>query len=713
YISSRIAAELKAGPSRRLVIPPQPLVTLVTEDYIALPASRSKGHESSGRCPITSFEQNERKDEESDDTSSSVSISEDDGPDDEFTAPSTPTSTKITQLTSVVKSNPTSIAPWLELIEHSVSTSPTPESKADVSLSILARALSAHPTNKFNPILLATYLRSGSLLWPATKLEEEWERALEGISREGETLEETVDLWMDWVEWRLKAKGVEGLEEATERIHSVIRREEERLQRRQLPKQALDAAKLRFLWRMSVGLAEAEYVERAVAIFQAHIEMTLFAPSSLTNTSFASKLEAFEEFWESEAPRIGEPGARGWCNLLTSNTTAAPTTSIVIPSSIPHEVEEDSDLCVKWGAQELDASRRILPLRTTDENEDPYSTILFSDIQPFLWDISPPPPPSSSNEYEDVRLLLVLAFIQFLGLHVPGLSAHLTSLSTHHSSPSSYSDSIWPDTRFHSRSLVEHVFAFSKKSREQNWDVVNGVVVVRESKDISPWGVVKEWGFGGVTGSPLEGSGAKGEGRLWEAADVGALGEAKCEVIRALKVSKSILSDHQESLPRWSAHARMERIRGRVADARKVYEASLLSRPLGIGEDTRPGAAKMWWDWAEMEWLNGDRRAEGHHKSRRRVSECGDYQWDGGIENEEGVGGHSSRASTKRRGRRGGFGPSGQPAGAVGSSSWCVSKGRSIEIPTRPSSHSVTSPPAMFVGIPGIGIDSAALPPHP
>ncbi|KAG9013368.1 hypothetical protein FRB90_006089, partial [Tulasnella sp. 427] len=621
YTSSRIAAELKAGPSRRLVVPPQPLVTLVTEDYIALPASRSKGHESSGPRPITSFEQNERKDEESDDSSSSLSISEDEGP-DEYTVPSNPTSTKITQLTSTVTYNPTSIESWLERIEHSVST-----------------ALSAHPTNKFNSILLATYLRSGSLLWPATKLEEEWERALEGVSREGGTLEETVDLWMDWVEWRLKAKGVEGLEETTERIQPVTRREEERLQRRQLGKQALDAAKLRFLWRISAGLAEAGYVERAVAIFQAQIEMTLFAPSSLSNTSFASKLEAFEEFWESEAPRIGEPGARGWCNSSTSQTTAAPPTSTVVPSSTPREVEEDSDPCVKWGAKELGASRRILPLRTADEDEDPHSTILFSDIRPFLWDISSSPPSSSSNEYEDVRILLVLAFIQFLGLHIPGLSAHLSSPSTNHSSPPSHSDSIWSDTRFHSGSLVDHVFAFSKKSREQDWDVVNGVVVARELKEMSPWGVVKEWGFGGVTGSPLEGYGAKGEGRMWDAADVGALGVVKCEIIRnlfqaickatkslildlhwlafeaafgvkqALKVSKSILSDHRDSLPRWSAHARLERIRGRVAEARKVYEASLLSRPLGIGEDTRPGAAKMWWDWAEMEWLTGDTSA--------------------------------------------------------------------------------------------------------
>ncbi|KAG9037742.1 hypothetical protein FS837_001394 [Tulasnella sp. UAMH 9824] len=637
YTSSRIAAQLKAGPSRRLVIPPQPLVTAATEDFIALPALRSKARETGGPRPITSFEQAEQGDQDSDGSSSSLSISEDEEQDDEYTVPSDPTPTATSQLTSTVKSNPTSIESWLELVEHSVSTSPTPESKADVALSIVQKALSAHPTNKFHPILLARYLRSGSLVWTSAKLEEEWNRALDGVSKEGRALEETADLWMEWIGWRIKVKGVEGSEEAAETVHSVTHREEERLRRRQqLPSLALEAAKLRFLWRMCVGMAEAGYVERAVAIFQAQTELSLFTPPSLSNSSFASKLDVLEEFWDSEVPRIGETGARGWCDHSTSDSTAPPPQTAVVPSSTMEE--EDAEPFVQWGSKELRASQsRILPRHTTDEDEDPYATILFSDIRPFLWDLSAPP---ASSEYEDTRTLLVLVFIHFLGLHVPGLSAHLSLLSTTAttSALSSNAVSTWSDTRFSSPSLTSHLFTFPQSSNQgqgRNWEVVNGVIVARESKETSTWGVVKEWGLG-VAGSPLEGYGVKAEGRMWESVEVGALGQATVEVIRnlfqavctkidstaldqhwlafeaalgikqAIKVSKSILSTHRDSLPRWSAHARLERIRGRPADARKVYEASLLSQTSNVSEDKRQGATKMWWDWAEMEWLSGD-----------------------------------------------------------------------------------------------------------
>lgn len=89
-------------------------------------------------------------------------------------------------------------------------------------------------------------------------MEEEWDRALDGVSKDGSVLEETADLWMEWVGGRLKVKGVEGLEEAAEKLHSVIQREEERLRRQQqLPNLASEAAKLRFLWRMCVGMTEA------------------------------------------------------------------------------------------------------------------------------------------------------------------------------------------------------------------------------------------------------------------------------------------------------------------------------------------------------------------------------------------------------------------------------------------------------------------------
>lgn len=52
----------------------------------------------------------------------------------------------------------------------------------------------------------------------------------------------------------------------------------------------------------------------------------------------------------------------------------------------------------------------------------------------------------------------------------------------------------------------------------------------------------------------------------------------------------------------WAGHARLERLRGRTDDARKVYRTvTTASLP-----SARKGAYHIWWDWAEMEWLSGN-----------------------------------------------------------------------------------------------------------
>jgi hypothetical protein len=45
--------------------------------------------------------------------------------------------------------------------------------------------------------------------------------------------------------------------------------------------------------------------ERAIAAFQALVEFAVMAPVRLTDT--AQRLALFEQFWDSDAPRFGEP----------------------------------------------------------------------------------------------------------------------------------------------------------------------------------------------------------------------------------------------------------------------------------------------------------------------------------------------------------------------------------------------------------------------
>ena len=52
------------------------------------------------------------------------------------------------------------------------------------------------------------------------------------------------------------------------------------------------------------------FTERAIATFQAQIEFACFGPTQLTDPDRRSAL--FEQFWNSDVPRFGEPDAVGW-----------------------------------------------------------------------------------------------------------------------------------------------------------------------------------------------------------------------------------------------------------------------------------------------------------------------------------------------------------------------------------------------------------------
>ena len=73
-----------------------------------------------------------------------------------------------------------------------------------------------------------------------------------------------------------------------------------------------------------------------------------------------------------------------------------------------------------------------------------------------------------------------------------------------------------------------------------------------------------------------------------------------------MKRSRVFLASAPESLPHWAAHARLERLRGRLDEARKIYQ-TVLSSPASTR--SRLSTGPLWWDWAEMEWLAGKSEA--------------------------------------------------------------------------------------------------------
>ena len=74
---------------------------------------------------------------------------------------------------------------------------------------------------------------------------------------------------------------------------------------------------LHILKRLCRFLTETGYQEKAIACYQAMIEFTCYAPPfTPSDASFNKRLDFFEEFWESEAPRFGEKNALGWATSM-------------------------------------------------------------------------------------------------------------------------------------------------------------------------------------------------------------------------------------------------------------------------------------------------------------------------------------------------------------------------------------------------------------
>lgn len=143
------------------------------------------------------------------------------------------------------------------------------------------------------------------------------------------------------------------------------------------------------LLRLTLLLREGDYSELAVAIWQALLEFEFNKPYHLRcpaqqrpcRTRYDESLSAFETFWESEAPRIGEANAKGWLNYQDGDDEQEPPPAAVEPLPRP-----DSSALETWADAEREAHNSSkTPSRSIDgSGEDLYKVVFFSDIKPAL-----------------------------------------------------------------------------------------------------------------------------------------------------------------------------------------------------------------------------------------------------------------------------------------------------------------------------------------
>ncbi|OCF54309.1 hypothetical protein L486_08223 [Kwoniella mangroviensis CBS 10435] len=496
--------------------------------------------------------------------------------------------------------------------------------EAEVTLSILSRALDAEEANFNSTKLHLAYLQAAEQFWPNDKVTNRWKNVLRELSEKNDQVD-MMDLWLGYITWREgngfgkgDGGGVDEVVEVYEECIGKLKENSHADRSGTGDTQATEENLVYLFLRACLFLKQAGYTERALAMFQAIMEITFFKPDHLRTspssapTRFDDILDGYEKFWDTEAPRIGEPGSKGWKNTAPS---AVPSAQVLKP--LTHSSEDPFE---KWLEAELHAeSNYSMPGRATDLNEevedDPYHIILFSDIRPFLFSINSP----------EVRLQLIYAFLNFLGL--PFTPPDIPS-----SSPATNDPHLqW--TLAHNPAKRNAFWPLRQSSKRLPWQTVGG----------EPMDPERTRGLDNPFESPVrcwlqDRSTILGRKGSWftdmDAVDVAALDvdlirnifeilrplvpdpaftldsfafESAVSAKGAVKFAKSVLASDRDNVLLWDGYARLERQRGKVSSARTVYvtalQAAIAVRSYGVVTEDE---LDLWAGWAEMEFEIAD-----------------------------------------------------------------------------------------------------------
>lgn len=370
---------------------------------------------------------------------------------------------------------------------------------------------------------------------------------------------------------------------------------------------ALESQKLRIyiFLRLTSVMRHAGYQERAIALWQALLESQLFRPSHDATTSSAVMMQDFEEFWESECPRIGEPGAAGWANSKQDEAYTDPPE----PAAEEEAVEISKQRLFETFFQKENHQMRALawPGRTSDEigEDDPFHVVLFADIQAEIDLLKETLPP----------VLLVEAYLCFWGM--PPLPSNLQTRSW-------WLDPFLRGERVHpirpQKALIQETTVDLEADNHcelDNW------TPPAANFEVSTEDLFSEGFFSGTRSQEQE---------LWLSRTLKILAstvaddtvaeyflafEWHCNPAGAAKAAKTLIKKRSSSLPLYNAYALIENRSGKSTEASRVF-----SMALGMSSQLPPIARKfsilLWrtWIWEAF-------RADDMRSARHRISSIG------------------------------------------------------------------------------------------
>lgn len=280
-----------------------------------------------------------------------------------------------------VDSDPNNGEAWLDLIEqqdrllehreHSskvTGASGQKLSAAATKLSIYEKAIEKVEDPQFRQRLLLGMMSEGAKIWDKKVLSSNWVRLLKQNPND-------IRLWIDFLAFRQTNYSTFRFNDVKDVCIQSLRMLKDSPPGSVKHTRADDIG-IYLILRLTLFLREAGFSEHAVAIWQAILEFNFYRPDNGEN------IWKFEEFWESEVPRIGEIGSRGWAKSAAGDCNPPEP---VFGESAP-SVKNGSQIELWHVHEQIKSLQNRKPARTLDEvdEEDPYQVILFSDIEPFL-----------------------------------------------------------------------------------------------------------------------------------------------------------------------------------------------------------------------------------------------------------------------------------------------------------------------------------------
>lgn len=356
---------------------------------------------------------------------------------------SNPTRQKSIELSRRVQEYPEDIEAWLDLVDlqedllrlnedaRHDKTNDEARGLASMRSSLLEEALS-HAKNKTDKErLFLRLMREGSRVWSSKTLANRWAKASLNESSLGlwrAHLDHEISSMTSFTYDGLKQLHFERLRLLRQRLledirYAVASHESQSLEQICHSQPDISDSLARtydelvyVFTRMTCFIRDAGYLELAVASWQALMELTFARSADETDTEDADLLSSFRDFWESEVPRIGEDGAKGWRHFNEAEEMAdLPEAKAENPPTLPNT----RDVYKAWAGVEMQKSHGAsLPARTLDEGteEDPFRVVMFADLEPLLFLV-----PSAITALPRVRASTLCGFLLFCGLPAPSL----------------------------------------------------------------------------------------------------------------------------------------------------------------------------------------------------------------------------------------------------------------------------------------------------